>query len=61
MGKINIYEVTNLPTIIGEFSINYGMTTPKSCHDVTTPIKTQLYLSLASFFKSLYSLNLFPR
>ena len=41
--KISIYEVTNMPTI-GEFSINYEMTTPKSCHDVTTPIETKLYI-----------------
>ena len=35
-----VYEVTNMPTIIREFSINYEMTTPKSCHDVTTPMET---------------------
>ena len=38
--KISIYEVTNMPTIIGEFSIDYGMTTPKICHDATTPMET---------------------
>ena len=27
-------------TIISEFSINYEMTTPKSCHDVTTLMET---------------------
>mgnify|MGYP001794340038 CR=1 FL=1 len=37
---ISIYEVTNMPTIIREFSINYETTTPKSCHDVTTPMET---------------------
>ena len=40
MEKISIYEVTNMPTIIQEFSINHEMTTPKSCHDVTTLIET---------------------
>ena len=56
--KISIYEVTDMPTIIGKFSINYEITTPKSCHDVTTPMETWLYLSLAISFKSLYSLNI---
>ena len=37
---ISIYEVTSMPTIIGEFSSNNAMTTSKNCHDVTTPIKT---------------------
>ena len=37
--KFSIYEVTNVPTIFGEFSINYEMTTPKSSHDVTTPME----------------------
>ena len=37
--KSSIYEVTNMPTIIGEFSIIYEMGTPKSCHDVTTPME----------------------
>ena len=39
-GKISIFEVTNMPTIIKEFSVNYEMTTPKSCRDVTTPMET---------------------
>ena len=30
MTKIRIYEVTNMPSIMGKFSINYEMTTPKS-------------------------------
>ena len=30
----------NIPTIIREFSINYEMTTPKSCDDVITPMET---------------------
>ena len=38
--KNSIYEVTNTSTIIGEFFINYEMTTPKSCHDMTTPMET---------------------
>ena len=40
MTKISIYEVKNTPTIMGELTINYEMTTPKSCHDVTTPMET---------------------
>ena len=40
MRKISIYEVTNMPTIIVEGSISYGMTTPKSCQDVTIPMET---------------------
>ena len=40
MKKISMYEVTNVPTIISNFSINYEMTTPKSCYDVTTPMET---------------------
>ena len=35
----------SMPMIIGKFSINYEMTTPNICHDVTTPMETQLYLS----------------
>ena len=46
--EISVYEVTNIPTniptgipmIISEFSIIYEMTTPKSCHDVTTPMES---------------------
>ena len=38
--KISIYEVTNMSVIIKKFSINYEMTTPKNCHDVTTPMET---------------------
>ena len=34
--KNSIYEVMNTPTIIGEFSIIYEMTTPSIFHDVTT-------------------------
>ena len=37
--KISIYEFMNMPRIIREFSIKYDMTTPKSCHDVTTPME----------------------
>ena len=39
MRKISIYEVKNMPTIINKGSINYKMTTPKGCHDVTTPME----------------------
>ena len=50
--KISSYEVINMPTIIGEFSINYA----KSCHDVTTLMETQLYLlpaiSLTKYFST---------
>ena len=38
--KISIYEVTNMPSIICERFINYEMKTPKSCHDMTTPMET---------------------
>ena len=38
--KNSFIKVVNMPTIIGELSINYEMTTPKSCHDVTTPMET---------------------
>ena len=48
--KISMYEVTYTPTIIGEFSIN---------NEKTTPMDTELYLSLAISFKSLYSPNIF--
>ena len=40
MKKISTYEVTYMPAIIGEFSINYEMATLKSCHDVTTAMET---------------------
>ena len=40
MEKVSIYEVTNMPTVIWKFSINYEMTTPKSFYDVTTPVET---------------------
>ena len=42
MKKISIYEATNMPTIIGEFSISYEMTTPKGFHDAiaTAPMET---------------------
>ena len=43
-----------------EFSINNEMTTPKSCHDVTTLTETQLYISIAISSKSLFSLSTFP-
>ena len=46
-----------MPTIIGKFSIDYEMITPKSVHDVTTPTETELYSSLASSFELLYLLN----
>ena len=39
MERIHIYEVTNIPTIIGKFSINYEVTTPKS-YDATPPMET---------------------
>ena len=38
--KIDIYQATNMPTIIREVAINDEITTPKSVHDVTTPMKT---------------------
>ena len=38
--KSSVDVVINMPTIIGEFSINYGMTTPKICHDRTTLMET---------------------
>ena len=38
--KISIYEVTNVRTIIRQFSISNEMTTPNSYHGVTTPMKT---------------------
>ena len=38
--KIGIYEVTNMPTISSMLSIYSEMSTPKSCHDMTTPMKT---------------------
>ena len=40
MKEISIYEVTNVPTTIGEFSINHEMTTPKIRHDTTTLMET---------------------
>ena len=40
--KVSVYEVTNMLTIISEVSINYEMTTPNICHDVTTPMESQL-------------------
>ena len=39
-----------MPTIIGEFSINYEMTAPKICHEQTTPMETWLHLLLATSF-----------
>ena len=54
-------QITNTLTITGKFSINYEMTTLKSSYDATAPMETQLYLSLVISFKSLYSLNIFPR
>ena len=55
MKKISIYELTNMSTIIivGEFSINYEMTIPKSCHDMTTPMEM-----LAVSFELLYLPNI---
>ena len=49
-------KYTALPMIIGKVSINYDMTTPKSCYDV--PI---ISISSAISFKSQYLLNVFPR
>ena len=40
MKRISAYEVTNMLTIIREFSINYEMTTPKNCHNVKTLMET---------------------
>ena len=48
--KISVFEVANVPTVIGKFSINYEMTTPKSCHRVKIPMETQLHLSLGISF-----------
>ena len=48
MKNISLYEVTNMPTIIGEFSINYEMTTPKSCHYL--PTNGNLVVSIISDF-----------
>ena len=59
MRKVSIYEVMNMPTMIGEFSINYKMTTPKIRHDVTTPTKTWFHLSLVISFTLLYLLKIF--
>ena len=38
--KISVFEVTNMPMIIGKVSLNYEITTLRSCHDVTTSMET---------------------